>query len=193
MATLLHIHFTALKSTVFRANILLMRDLSVLTCFQFVCLVRSGFMCCCFPLSVSVAIKSVGPWNCRRPRSVNILTSVNIPPVVNLIAQTPTLVSVFPYSDTIWVSTTCGLERAGVDGAIVTHTIAFIFFFRHRNRINEQQPPLHLQWLAKISIRNTVFTWSLLTFWSPSYKTWFTVAFLGLLVFAVDRYKNKIK
>lgn len=61
MATLLYMHFTALKSTVFQANILLMRDLSVLTCFQFVCLVRSGFMCCCFPLSVSVAIKSVGP------------------------------------------------------------------------------------------------------------------------------------
>lgn len=33
MSTPLHIHFTALKSTVFRANILLMRDLSVLTCF----------------------------------------------------------------------------------------------------------------------------------------------------------------
>lgn len=61
MATLLYMHFTALKSTVFRANILLMRNLGVITCFQFVCLVRSGFMCRCFPLSVSVAIKSVGP------------------------------------------------------------------------------------------------------------------------------------
>lgn len=189
MATLLHMHFTALKSTVFQANILLMRNLSVLTCFQFVCLVRSGFMCCCFPLSVSVAIKSVGPWNCRRPRSVNILTSVNIPPVVNLIAQTPTRVSVFPYSDTIWASTTCGPEKAGVDGAGDTHNCIF-FSFRHGNRINEQQLPLHLQWLAKISMRNTVFIWSLLTFWSPSYKTWFTVVFLGLLVFAVGGYKN---
>lgn len=50
----------------------------------------------CSPPPVGVAIKKrAGSWNCRWTRRVNILTSVNIPPVVNLIAQTPTWVSVF--------------------------------------------------------------------------------------------------
>lgn len=84
-------------------------------------------------------------------RCVNIFPSVNIPPVVNLIVQTPT--QVFLYSDTIWVCTACTTGESGGNvwslALHLTQRACVCFSPSHRNN-KQQQRSLLLHLLVRI-------------------------------------------
>lgn len=116
------------------------------------------------PVSVTIK-KKCGSINCQKPCPLNILTLVNIPPVVNLIVQTATRVSVFLLAETIWVCTSFTTLESGNVWSLA-HNHVFVLSAPSIGTISQQQLSQHLHLLLRIlKKRSEDHVSSLLTFW----------------------------